>query len=82
LAVGADGTFAAHERAVLTAANAACRELLAATFQATAEAHPERVRVEDIEYVHHHEGTVTYRYARRGSRAAAVPLKGRASPWS
>jgi hypothetical protein len=60
LAVGADGTFAAHERAVLTAANAACRELLTATLQATAEAHPERVRVEDIEYVHHHEGTVTY----------------------
>jgi hypothetical protein len=60
LAVGADGTFAAHERAVLAAANAACRERLTTTLQATAEAHPERVRVEDIEYVHHHEGTVTY----------------------
>jgi hypothetical protein len=58
--VGADGTFAAHERAVLTAANAACRARLAATLQATAAAHPERVRVEDIEYVRHHEGTVTY----------------------
>jgi hypothetical protein len=60
LAVSADRTFAAHEQAVLTAANAACRELLTATLQATADTQPERVRIDGVVHVRHQAGTVTY----------------------
>lgn len=60
LTVVADASFADRERAVLAAANEACRRLLESTLQRTAEAHPDRVRVEGIEYARHHEGTVTY----------------------
>jgi hypothetical protein len=55
-----DVPFAEREQAVLTAANELCRRLLESTLQATAAAYPERVRVEDIEYARHQEGTVTY----------------------
>ena len=60
LSLPAEASFADRERAVLAAANEVCRRLLEATLQATAEAHADRVRVEDIEYARHHEGTVTY----------------------
>ena len=56
-----DAPFAEREQAVLQAANEVCRRLLESTLQATAEqAHVDRVRVEEIEYARHHEGTVTY----------------------
>jgi len=55
-----DVPFAEREHAVLTAANEVCRRLLESTRHATAERHADRVRVEDIEYARHHEGTVTY----------------------
>ena len=55
-----DVPFAEREHAVLAAANEVCRRLLESTLQATAAAHPDRVRVEDLEYARHHEGTVTY----------------------
>lgn len=60
LAVGVEGTFAAREQAVLAAANAACRAVLSATLQATADAQPDRVRLDGVTYVQHHVGTVTY----------------------
>ena len=56
----ADASFADRERAVLAAANDACRLALETTLQATAEAHPDRVRVEGVLYERHHEGTVVY----------------------
>ena len=60
LAVGVEGTFAAREQAGLAAANAACGAVLTATRQATADAQPDRVRIDDVVYVRHHVGTVTY----------------------
>ena len=48
VAVGAEGTFAVREQAVLAAANAACREVLTATLQATADAQPARVRIDGL----------------------------------
>jgi hypothetical protein len=60
LAVSAEGRFAAYEQALLAAANAACREVLTATLQATADAQPERVRIDGVVHVRHHAGTVTY----------------------
>lgn len=58
--VPADASFADRERAVLAAANDACRLALETTLQATAEAQPDRVRVEGVLYERHHEGTVVY----------------------
>ena len=52
--------FAEREHAMLAAANEVCRRLLESMLQATAEAHPDRVRVEGLEYARHHEGTVPY----------------------
>jgi hypothetical protein len=60
LAVGAHASFADRERAVLTAANEACRETLAAALQATADAQPEQVRIDGVEYRRHQVGTVAY----------------------
>jgi hypothetical protein len=58
--VPADASFADRERAVLVAANDACRLALETTLQTTAEAHPDRVRVDGVLYERHHEGTVVY----------------------
>ena len=58
--LGADASFADHERAVLAAANAVCRVVLEATLQATARAQPRHVRIDGVEYEHHHAGTVGY----------------------
>lgn len=58
--VPADASFADRERAILAAANDACRLFLETTLQATAEAHPDQVRVDDVLYERHHEGTVVY----------------------
>jgi hypothetical protein len=60
LTVAADASFAARERAVLAAANETCRRLLEAELQATADGHPDRVRIEGIAYARHQEGAVTY----------------------
>ena len=60
LTVAADASFADRERAVLAAANEACRRLLEAALQTTADAQADRVRVEGVEYARHHEGTGTY----------------------
>lgn len=60
LAVGADAAFAERERAVLAAANDACRVLLTAVLHATADAQPERVRIDGVEYRRHEVGTVVY----------------------
>lgn len=59
-ALAADVSFAEREHALLAAANEVCRRLLEAALQATANAHPDHVRIEGIEYARHHEGTVTY----------------------
>jgi hypothetical protein len=58
--VRADASFADRERAMLAAANEACRCLLESALQATADGHPDRVRIEGIEYARHQEGAVTY----------------------
>jgi hypothetical protein len=58
--VPADASFADRERAVLAAANDACRLALETTLQATAEAQPDQVRVDGVRYERHHEGTVVY----------------------
>ncbi|MBI4266737.1 MAG: hypothetical protein HY657_20410 [Acidobacteria bacterium] len=58
--VSASDAFADRERAVLAAANEACRRLLEADLHTTAEGHPDRVQIEGVEYARHHEGTVTY----------------------
>src|SRR5918996_6512405 len=47
------------ERAVLAAANDACRLALETTLQAVAR--PDQVRVDGVLYERHHEGTVVYR---------------------
>lgn len=60
LTVAADASFADRERAMLAAANEACRLMLEAALQTTADALADRVRVEGVEYARHHEGTVTY----------------------
>lgn len=59
-AVGPAASFADRERAALAAANAACRLLLEATLQATADAQPERVEIVGVVYARHQPGTVTY----------------------
>lgn len=58
--VSADASFAERERAILVAANEACRLALAATLQATAAGHPDQVRVDGVLYQRHHEGTGVY----------------------
>lgn len=58
--VSVDASFAERERAVLAAANDACRLALETTLQTTAESHPDRVRVDGVLYERHHEGTVVY----------------------
>jgi hypothetical protein len=58
--VDADASFADRERAMLAAANEACRRMLEAELQATADGHPDRVRIEGVEYARHQEGAVTY----------------------
>jgi hypothetical protein len=58
--VPADASFADRERAVLAAANDACRLALKTALQATAEAQAEQVRVDGVLYERHHEGTVVY----------------------
>jgi hypothetical protein len=58
--LSADASFAERARAILTAANDACRLALVATLQATAAAHPDQVRVDGVLYQRHHEGTVVY----------------------
>ena len=58
--VAADASFADRERAVLAAANEACRLMLETALQATANAQGDRVRVEGVVYARHHEGTVAY----------------------
>jgi hypothetical protein len=60
LAVAADASFADRERAVLAAANEACRGMLEMALQATADAHAARVRVEGVVYARHQEGTMSY----------------------
>jgi hypothetical protein len=60
VAVPADASFADRERAMLAAANDACRFALETMLQAMAEAHPDQVRVEGVLYERHHEGTVVY----------------------
>ena len=59
VSVPADASFAERERAVLAAANDACRLALETTLQAVA--HPDQVRVDGVLYERHHEGTVVYR---------------------
>ena len=58
--LAADVSFAEREEAVLAAANEMCRRLLEAALQATADGHPDRVRIEGIAYARHQEGAVTY----------------------
>jgi hypothetical protein len=58
--VGPDAAFADQERAVLIAANDACRALLLASLQATADALPARVRMDGVEYGCHQPGTGVY----------------------
>lgn len=58
--LAADASFAEREQAVLSAANEMCRRLLEAELQATADGHPDRVRIEGIAYGRHQEGAVTY----------------------
>ena len=58
--VPADGSFEDRERAMLAAANDACRLALETTLQATAKAQPDQVRVDGVLYERHHEGTVVY----------------------
>ena len=58
--VPGDGTFADRERAVLAAANEVCRLMLETMLQATADAQPDRVRVEGVVYARHQDGTVIY----------------------
>jgi hypothetical protein len=60
LTVAADASFADRERAVLAAANEACRLILEAALQTTADAQADRVLVEGVEYARHQEGTVEY----------------------
>ena len=55
-----DASFADREQALLAAANEVCLLILEAELQATADAHPGRVRIEGIEYARHQEATVTY----------------------
>ena len=59
-AVAADASFADRERAVLAAANEACRLMLETALQATADAQADRVRVEGVVYERHQEGTVSH----------------------
>ena len=56
----ADASFADRERAVLAAANEVCRLTLEATLRATAEAQPDRVRIDGVVYARHQTGTGTY----------------------
>ena len=56
----AGASFGDRERALLAAANDACRLALATTLQATAEAQPDHVRIEGVLYERHHDGTVVY----------------------
>lgn len=56
----AAASFADRERALLAAANEACRLALETTLQATADAHPDRVGVDGVLYERHHEGTAVY----------------------
>ena len=56
----AGASFGDRERALLVAANDACRLALATTLQATAEAQPDHVRIEGVLYKRHHDGTVVY----------------------
>jgi hypothetical protein len=58
VSVPADTSFAERERAILAAANDACRLALETTPQAAA--HPDQVRVDGVLYERHHEGTVVY----------------------
>ena len=58
--LAADVSFAEREQAVLAAANELCRRLLEATLQATADGHPDRVRIEGIAYARHQDATVPY----------------------
>ena len=58
VSVPADASFAERERAILAAANDACRLALETTLQAVA--HPDQVRVDGVLYERHHEGTVVY----------------------
>jgi hypothetical protein len=58
--LGPEASFADHERAVLASANEVCRVVLEATLQATAQALSRRVRIDGVEYEHHHAGTVGY----------------------
>jgi hypothetical protein len=60
LSVRANASFADRERAVLAAANEVCRVTLEAALQAMAEAQPERVRIDGVEYLRHEAGTVAY----------------------
>jgi len=60
LRVPVNASFADRERAVLAAANDACRLALETTLQATAEAQPDHVRVDGVLYERHHEGTMAY----------------------
>jgi hypothetical protein len=56
----AEASFADRERAVLAAANEACRLTLVDVLQVMAAAQPARVRVEGVVYARHHVGTRTY----------------------
>lgn len=56
----AGASFADRERALLAAANDACRLALETSLQATAEAQPDHVRIEGVLYERHHDGTVVY----------------------
>src|SRR5918996_1434382 len=58
VSVPADASFAERERAVLAAANDACRLALETTLQAVA--HPDQGRGGGGLYGRHHEGTVVY----------------------
>jgi hypothetical protein len=60
LTVAADASFAVREQAVLRAANETCRLLLEAALRTRAEAEPDRLRVDGVEYQRHHEGTGHY----------------------
>ena len=54
--LAANVSFAEREQGVLAAANEVYRRLLESMLQATAEAHPDRVRIDGIAYARDHEG--------------------------
>jgi len=58
--VAADASFADREAATLAMTNEAVRQMLQAELQRLSDGFGERVRVDDVLYAEHEEGTVGY----------------------